>query len=208
MPIARERRPRDSLTMAARGRRREVAQHQPPGLEAAMEIAARFLATRPRSRREVELRLRRAVAAPEVVELTLDRLAALGLIDDTAFARWWLQQRDRHAPRGRRMVEAELRQHGVDRRAIEALRDELAAFEAAGMSRSAEADAGGLLEGPLSEEERARTALARHLRGRPLPEDRAAQQRIGMFLMRRGFDSETVRRALRVAEDPGPDDLD
>ena len=173
-----------------------------------MEIAARFLATRPRSRREVELRLRRAVAAPEIVELTLDRLAALGLVDDTAFARWWLQQRDRHAPRGRRMVEAELRQHGVDRRAIEALRDELAAFEAAGITRSAEADAGGLLEGPLSEEERARIALARHLRGRPLPEDRAAQQRIGMFLMRRGFDSETVRRAMKVAEDPGSDDPD
>jgi regulatory protein len=171
-----------------------------------MEIATRFLGTRPRSRREVELRLRRAAAAPEVVELTLDRLTALGLVDDTAFARWWLEQRDRHAPRGRRMVEAELRQHGVDRRAIEALREELAAFDAAGVDRSPEADVGGVLEGPLSEEERARTALARHLRGRPLPEDRAAQQRIGMFLMRRGFDSDTVRRALKVAEDPGPDD--
>ena len=175
-----------------------------------MEIATRFLGTRPRSRREVELRLRRAAAAPDIVELTLDRLAALGLVDDTVFARWWLEQRDRHAPRGRRMVEAELRQHGVDRQAIEALRAELelAAFEAAGVDRSAEADAGGLPERALSEEERARTALARHLRGRPLPEDRAAQQRIGMFLMRRGFDSETVRRALKVAENPGSDDPD
>jgi regulatory protein len=173
-----------------------------------MEIATRFLGTRPRSRREVELRLRRAAAAPDIVELTLDRLAAVGLIDDTAFARWWLEQRDKHAPRGRRMVEAELRQHGVDRRAIEALREELAAFDTAGVDRSPQANAGGVLEGPLSEEERARTALARHLRGRPLPEDRAAQQRIGMFLMRRGFDSETVRRALKVAEDPGSDDPD
>jgi SOS response regulatory protein OraA/RecX len=173
-----------------------------------MEIASRFLGTRPRSRREVERRLRRAAAAPDVVEPTLARLAVLGYVDDMAFARWWLEQRDRHAPRGRRMVEAELRQHGVGRDVIEMLRDELATLEAAELDRSAEAGAGAgaddgySLEGPLNEDQRARTALARHLRGRPLPEDRAAQQRIGMFLMRRGFDPETVRRAMKVAEDP------
>jgi SOS response regulatory protein OraA/RecX len=175
-----------------------------------MEIASRFLGTRPRSRREVERRLRRAAAAPDVVEPTLARLAALGYVDDLAFARWWLEQRDQHAPRGRRLVEAELRQHGVGRDVIEALRDELATLEGAELDRSAEAgaeagaeaDDGYSLEGPLNEDERARTALARHLRGRPLPEDRAAQQRIGMFLMRRGFDPETVRRAMKVAEDP------
>jgi SOS response regulatory protein OraA/RecX len=171
-----------------------------------MEIASRFLGTRPRSRWEVERRLRRAAAAPDVVEPTLARLAVLGYVDDMAFARWWLEQRDRHAPRGRRMVEAELRQHGVGRDVIEALRDQLATLEGAELDRSAEAGVGAhngySLEGPLNEDERARTALARHLRGRPLPEDRAAQQRIGMFLMRRGFDPETVRRAMKVAEDP------
>ena len=173
-----------------------------------MEIASRFLGTRPRSRWEVERRLRRAAAAPDVVEPTLARLAVLGYVDDMAFARWWLEQRDRHAPRGRRMVEAELRQHGVGRDVIEALRDELATLEGAELDRSAGAGDGHLLEGPLNEDERARTALARHLRGRPLPEDRAAQQRIGMFLMRRGFDPETVRRAMKVAEDPDARDPD
>jgi regulatory protein len=169
-----------------------------------MEIASRFLGTRPRSRWEVERRLRRAAAAPDVVEPTLARLAVLGYVDDMAFARWWLEQRDRHAPRGRRMVEAELRQHGVGRDVIEALRDELGTLDAAELDRSAEAgaDDGSFLEGPLNEDERARVALARHLRGRPLPDDRAALQRIGMFLMRRGFDPETVRRAMKVAEDP------
>lgn len=169
-----------------------------------MEIASRFLGTRPRSRWEVERRLRRAAAAPDVVEPTLARLAVLGYVDDMAFARWWLEQRDRHAPRGRRMVEAELRQHGVGRDVIEALRDELATLEAAELDRSpdAGADDGSFLEGPLNEDERAGIALARHLRGRPLPDDRAALQRIGMFLMRRGFDPETVRRAIKVAEDP------
>jgi regulatory protein len=146
-----------------------------------MEIAVRFLGTRPRTRWELTRRLRRAGAAPELIEATLERLAELGMVDDVAFARWWVEERDRHAPRGRRMVETELRQHGVPREVVETLRDEEA-------------------ESPAeSEGERARIALERHLRGRPLPTDHRALQRVGMFLVRRGFDPETVRMTLRTA---------
>jgi SOS response regulatory protein OraA/RecX len=52
---------------------------------------------------------------------------------------------------------------------------------------------------PDSEAERARTALDRHMKGRPLPDDFKALQRIGAFLMRRGFDPDTVRATLRAA---------
>ena len=171
------------------GRRRPGRSERPePDADAAFEIAARFLGTRPRARREVELRLRRAGAPDDVIQAVLQRLEALGLVDDVAFARWWAEQRDRHAPRGRRMVEAELRQHGVSRDVMELLRGE----ELAEPALDAEAI-------PGTEQERAATALARHLRGRPLPEDAKAIQRMGAFLMRRGFDAETVRAALRAA---------
>jgi SOS response regulatory protein OraA/RecX len=50
---------------------------------------------------------------------------------------------------------------------------------------------------PVSEDERADAALDRHLKGRPLPEDPKALQRLGMFLVRRGFDPATARAALR-----------
>ena len=46
---------------------------------------------------------------------------------------------------------------------------------------------------------RAEVALASHLRGRPFPADRRVVQRLGTFLMRRGFDPETVRATLRAA---------
>ena len=153
-----------------------------------MEIAVRFLGTRPRTRWELERRLRRSAAEDDVISAVLDRLTAMGYIDDTAFARWWAEQRDRHAPRGRRMVEAELRQHGVPRDVLESLRGEELAEPAL--------DAEAL---PGSEAERAAAALARHLKGRPLPADPRARQRIGAFLMRRGFDPETVRGVLRSA---------
>ena len=161
-----------------------------------MEIAVRFLGTRPRSRWEVERRLRRAGADDGVIGAIAERLSALGYLDDAAFARWWGEQRDRHAPRGRRMIEAELRQHGVPRDVIEAYRDVHAAPE-----RVPEDE--GL---PSDEASRAREALAGHLRGRPLPTERKALQRLGMFLVRRGFDPETVRSTLRSAAADVTDD--
>jgi len=153
-----------------------------------MEIAVRFLGTRPRTRWELERRLRRAAASDSVITATLDRLAGMGYVDDIAFARWWAEQRDRHAPRGRRMVEAELRQRGVPRDVLEALRgDELAEPALDGEAL------------PASEEERARDALDRHLRGRAIPSDFKARQRLGAFLVRRGFDPDTIRATLRTA---------
>lgn len=163
-----------------------------------MEVAARFLATRPRTQWEVERRLRKAGADDAVIGATVERLSELGYLDDAAFATWWADQRDRHAPRGRRMVEAELRQHGVGRQTIEGFREthDLPA-------RAPEDEAL-----PATEAERAAAALAAHLRGRALPTDARALQRIGMFLVRRGFDPETARGAIRGAasDDDGETD--
>ncbi|MDQ2854271.1 MAG: RecX family transcriptional regulator [Chloroflexota bacterium] len=160
----------------------------PVDAEAAMEIATHFLGTRPRTRRELELRLRRGRVADGLIATTLSRLEKLGLVDDVAFARWWAEQRDRHAPRGRRMIEAELRQRGVPREVIAALRGEELAEPTL--------DVEGL---PGSEEERVDAALARHLRGRPVPDDPGARQRLGAYLVRRGFAPEAARAAIRRA---------
>ena len=86
------------------------------------------------------------------------------------------------------MVEAELRQHGVGRDVLEELRG-------AEIAEPAPDDE----PLPATELERAVIALDRHLRGRPLPTDRAALQRVGAFLVRRGFDPQTTRDAIRMA---------
>ena len=162
---------------------------EPPDAPAAMEIAVRFLGARPRTRWELERRLTRAGVPADVADGTLARLAELGYVDDAAFARWWAEQRDRHAPRGRRMIEAELRQRGVPRDVIETHRAEHDAPERAPEDARI----------PGSEEDRAREALDRHLRGRPTPTEPGARQRLGMYLMRRGFDADTARSAIRAA---------
>jgi regulatory protein len=181
-------------------RRRRAPDPEPLGPNQALDLAARFLATRPRSRWEVQRRLARTAADPVTVERTLTRLEEMGLVDDAAFARWWREQRDRHAPRGRRMLESELRAKGVPRDVIEELRQtepEWAPEEV------------GL---PTTEEQRANEALDAHLRGRPLPVERRALERIGMYLVRRGFDPGTARALLReraaLAADAGTDATD
>jgi regulatory protein len=180
------RQPRAEQPAASRRRGRPKAPAEPTP---AIEVAVRYLGTRPRTRWEVERRLRRAGIEEPEIAATVERLTELGYLDDAAFARWWGEQRDRHDPRGRRMIEAELRQRGVPRDVIEAFRGDHDEPE------RAPEDAGL----PADEPQRAAEALARHLRGRPLPSEPKAVQRVGMYLMRRGFDADIVRSTIRAA---------
>jgi regulatory protein len=57
--------------------------------------------------------LRGGAFSGEVIETTLARLREHGLLDDRAFASYWLEQRRTFRPRGARLLRAELRQHGI-----------------------------------------------------------------------------------------------
>jgi regulatory protein len=80
----------------------------------ARQICLRLLTTEPRTRAELAQALRRSGVAAEAAEAVLGRFADVGLIDDAAFARAWVESR--HYSRGlsRRTLSVELRRHGVD----------------------------------------------------------------------------------------------
>ena len=80
----------------------------------ARQICLRLLTAAPRTRAELAAALNRRGVPGEVAEAVLGRFADVGLIDDAAFARAWVESR--HYSRGlsRRSLSAELRQHGVD----------------------------------------------------------------------------------------------
>jgi regulatory protein len=81
----------------------------------ALDTAVRFLAQRPRSEYEVRQRLRRAGTEAAVVETVLAQLRGHRLLDDRAFAEYWVEQRRTFRPRGARLLRAELAQRGVAR---------------------------------------------------------------------------------------------
>src|SRR5512134_1639482 len=89
------------------------------------ERALRLLSVRPRSRRELQLRLRGAGFEAEEVEAELARLEAVGPVDDEAFSRAVVEHELTVRRSGRRAVGSRLAARGVDRATIEAALQEV-----------------------------------------------------------------------------------
>jgi regulatory protein len=87
--------------------------------------AVRLLSYRPRSEAEIRQRLTRKLFDSETLEKTITKLKGLGFIDDTAFARFWKENRQECSPRSRRLTSLELRRKGLDRDIIEQVVGEL-----------------------------------------------------------------------------------
>ena len=84
-----------------------------------LEAAARFLEVRSRSVAEVRRRLTTNGYRGDLVDGAIARMTELGMLDDEAFARAWVESRDRSRPRGERAIRVELGQKGVDRAVID-----------------------------------------------------------------------------------------
>jgi regulatory protein len=80
----------------------------------AKNTAYRYLSYRPRSRTEVEAKLRDKEFGDAVITAVLADLVRLGYLDDEKFASQWAAGRVRLRSFGRRRVERELRDKGVD----------------------------------------------------------------------------------------------
>ena len=90
-----------------------------------LSTAMDFLGYRPRSESEVRQRLCRRGFNSNVVGKVLTRLKEQKLIDDPAFAQYWIDNRLAFNPRSKRMIKLELRQKGVDIETIDVVADEL-----------------------------------------------------------------------------------
>ena len=104
-------------------------------LEKAQQRALNLISYRPRSEKEVRLRLKRAgVDEPEIL-IVIQKLKDAGLLNDEAFSQQWVESRLRASPRGKRMMRWELKQKGVGDKeiasALEGVDDLQAAYEAA-----------------------------------------------------------------------------
>jgi len=138
--------------------------------EHALNTAVRFLAQRPRSEYEVRQRLRRGGADEAVIDGVVGKLRTHGLLDDAAFAEYWVEQRQTFRPRGVRLLRAELAHKGIERA--------LASDVAATVEGTADADA-----------YRAARGRANQLRAL---DERTFKSRLGQWLGRRGYDWATI----------------
>jgi regulatory protein len=97
--------------------------------------ALRLISRRPRSEYELRNNFKQKQVPIEVQDNVLDRLREVDLVDDSAFARTWVENRLTFRPRSSLMLRDELRKKGVPQDAIEAALedydDERAAYLAA-----------------------------------------------------------------------------
>ena len=180
----------------AEGRARRAAVDDPA---AVLDAAARFLEVRPRSTAEVRRRLGQSGYRADLVEGAIDRLADLGMLDDEAFARAWVESRDRARPRGERALRAELRRMGLAAADVEAA---LAARDARAVVATADGPGPGTAaseRGAMrrSEEDAATRLLDR--RGAALRREadpRRRRAKAYALLARNGFDPDVAGRAV------------
>lgn len=175
----------------AERRERRAAVEDP---EVVLEAAARFLEARSRSVAEVRRRLTTAGYRSELVDGAIARLADLGMLDDEAFARAWVESRDRARPRGERALRDELRLKGIDRATVDQVLED---------RRTAEDD-----EASPPDRVAAERLIEKHARMlQRIADPRRRRERAYALLARNGFDPEVCRDiAARVAN--GPEELD
>jgi regulatory protein len=182
------RHPKETL---AERRARRAAIDDP---DVVLEAAARFLEARPRSIAEVRRRLGRAGYRSELVDGAIARLTELGMLDDEAFGRAWVESRDRARPRGEIALRRELALKGVERGIVDELLVERRDTADAATGRSVDLVAAERL---LARHER---ALARDV------DPRSRRRRAYALLARNGFDPETCAAASsRLMSEPGAD---
>jgi regulatory protein len=145
-----------------------------------MDAAATFLAVRSRSVAETRRRLRQLGYPHALVETVVDRLVEMNYLDDRAFAKAWVESRDRARPRGESALRRELSLKGIAREVIDEILAERCG-DAEGQDPNSTA-AAALLE-------RRRAALARET------DPRKRRQKAYGLLARNGFDPETAREA-------------
>ncbi len=176
---------------------REPAADLDTGPDADPESVARTilldqLTGRARTRSELADKLASKGVPDEVGHRLLDRFEEVGLVDDAAIAREWVEQRQRGRGLARRALAQELRRKGVEdevaREALEEVDDD-----------SEEASARRLVQARL------RTVSS-------LDRDRATRRLVGM-LARKGHSSAVAFRVVRAELDavgmpPGSDEPD
>jgi regulatory protein len=129
--------------------------------------ATRLLSYRPRSEAELRTRLSQRFDR-EIIEGVILKLRERQMIDDTAFALYWIEEREYFSPRGKRLLKVELARKGIDSEVIDEVLD------------------------GIDDNEYAYRAARKKGQSLIKEDYETFRRKMGSFLLRRGFSYETV----------------
>jgi regulatory protein len=172
------RRARGGRADAESGERESPApQHDDPEARA-RQACLRLLTLAPRTRAQLADALKKRGIPDEVADAVLGRFTDVGLIDDAAFARAWVESRHHGQGLSARALSAELRRRGVDDDQIREAVDEL---------------------GPDAEAETAKLLVTRKLATTAGLPAEARIRRLAGMLARKGYPPGLAFRVIREA---------
>ena len=147
--------------------------------EKGKQIAYRFLSYRPRSKKEVERKLKEKKISGENIVSIISLLEKNNYLNDREFTLNWIRYRMENRPLGRRSLEYELREKGVDSEIIKDSLDEVYTGEFDEYEVAVR-----LAEKKISS-----------LNKRKI-EDNIVKRRLFSYLHRKGFSYDTIERVI------------
>jgi regulatory protein len=138
-----------------------------------LNTAYRFLSYRPRSEAEMKDRLGRHGFEDSNIEIIINKLKEQHLLDDTAFAQFWQENREMFRPRSKRLTIIELKKKGVADEIVKEVTDDSNDMDSA---------------------YQAALKKARRLAGEDYE---VFNRRVGDFLKRRGFDYAVIHQTVK-----------
>lgn len=136
-------------------------------------LVANYLKLRPRSEQEVRRYLVKKEFSEQAISAAIDDFIESDLINDHAFADYWIEQRIAFRPRGRFGLQTELHQKGIDRQIIDEALTKVDYHQAA------------LKAGKKKASQLANTS------------ETEFRNKLGQYLQRRGFDYEVIAEVTK-----------
>lgn len=136
----------------------------------AKNYALNYLSFRPRTVKEITIKLRDKGFDTEIITSVIRFLSEYKLVDDEAFASMWIRNRTKLKPTGKYRIKNELFQKGLSKEIIDRSLSELL---------------------PEDEEQMAEVLVEKKLKRSGM-----CYKKLEAFLIRRGFNSGIIRRVL------------
>jgi regulatory protein len=137
-------------------------------------FSLRFLSYRQRSIKEVRESLEKKKASPEVVEKIIALLMEQKFLNDTEFARSWIESRLRSRPKALSILKQELHQKGISREIIEEI----------------------IPERKVTDSESIKPLIEKAQRKYAKLDPKERKQKIAAYLGRRGYSWDTIAPAI------------
>jgi regulatory protein len=150
----------------------------------ARQIVLRQLALAPKTRKQLEDKLRQRDCSDDVARVVLDRMAAVGLVDDEAYAGMLVRSQQVGRGLAKRALARELRTKGVDDQIARATLDAI---------------------DPEDERERARQLVAKRLRTMHGLDPVVQTRRLAGMLARKGYPPDVSMTVIREAVANAPE---